>query len=143
MNKQKLTIPKQLNCFGIKNQKVNKNITSIKRYVTIAILLLVTEIAIAKFYFTEFIRHVVGDILVIPLLYCLLKLVTQISKMKGVILVVLFAFGVECLQWISITEKLGITQPTLRTIIGTTFDYRDLIAYTVGGLLIVLIDKKQ
>lgn len=115
----------------------------IKRYAIITLLLLVTEIAIAKFYFTEFIRHVVGDVLVIPLLYCLLRMCTTISKIKGVIIVVLFAFGVECLQWISITEKLGITQPTLRTIIGTTFDYRDLIAYSAGGLLVILIDKKQ
>lgn len=114
----------------------------IKRYAIITLLLLVTEIAIAKFYFTEFIRHVVGDVLVIPLLYCLLRICTTISKIKGVIIVVFFAFGVEFLQWMSLTEIIGITNATLRTIIGTTFDYRDLIAYSAGGLLVILIDKK-
>ena len=112
-----------------------------KRNILLFALLLVTEIAIAKFYFTEFIRHVVGDVLVIPLLYFLLRICTKTSKLFSVISVLAFAYFIEVLQWFNITEILNITNPTLRIITGTTFDYRDLIAYTIGALLIILTEK--
>ncbi|EDM43363.1 hypothetical protein SCB49_01372 [unidentified eubacterium SCB49] len=113
-----------------------------KRNIIAFLLLLATEIAIAKFYFTEFIRHVVGDVLVILLLYYLVRIfTTKISKKITIISVLLFAFLIEILQWFQITEILNITNPTLRTITGTTFDYRDMIAYTVGAILVVILEK--
>ncbi len=112
-----------------------------KRNLLLFTLLLVVEIAIAKFYFTEFIRHVVGDVLVVPLLYYLLRAITKTAKLKSILLVLCFAFFIEFLQWMHITEKIYIKNPTLRIITGTTFDYRDLIAYTVGVLVIVITEK--
>lgn len=112
-----------------------------KRNLLLFALLLVVEIAIAKFYFTEFIRHVVGDVLIIPLLYYLLRAITKTAKLKSILLVLCFAFFIEFLQWIHITEIVNITNPTLRIITGTTFDYRDLIAYTVGALILVITEK--
>ena len=112
-----------------------------KRNIILFVLLLITEIAIAKFYFTEFIRHVLGDVLVIPLLYFLLRICTKASKLTSIISVLAFAYFIEILQWFDITEILNITNHTLKIITGTTFDYRDLIAYTVGALLIVLFEK--
>lgn len=112
-----------------------------KRNILLFVLLLVTEIAIAKFYFTEFIRHVVGDVLVIPLLYFLLRICTKTSKFASILYVLLFAYFIEILQWFSITEILNIKNPTLRIITGTTFDYRDIIAYTVGAIIIVITEK--
>ncbi len=112
-----------------------------KRNILLFILLFATEIAIAKFYFTEFIRHVVGDILVIPLLYFLLRICTKLSKRYSIISVLLFAYFIEILQGFHITEILNIENPTLRIITGTTFDFRDIIAYTVGALLIILTEK--
>tara|TARA_R110002072_G_scaffold108026_2_gene234642 strand:- start:42575 stop:42934 length:360 start_codon:yes stop_codon:yes gene_type:complete len=111
------------------------------KYITLFIILLIIEIAIAYFHFHPFIRYFIGDVLVVPLLYCLLKFFISISSEKIALYVLLFAFFVEMLQYFSITEVLEIRSSVLRIIIGTTFSIWDLVAYTIGYITIIISVK--
>ena len=66
-----------------------------KRLFILFAILLALEILIAKYEFHPFIRGLVGDILVIPLLYVFLKIFFKISSEKLLGLVLLLAFGIE------------------------------------------------
>tara|TARA_R110002020_G_scaffold240057_2_gene452701 strand:- start:1497 stop:1862 length:366 start_codon:yes stop_codon:yes gene_type:complete len=119
-----------------------------KRYIStrhflITILLFASETAIAYFHFNCFIRGFLGDMLVILLLYSFLKIFIRNQVLKTSISVLAFAYVVELLQLFKLTEKLNIHSEILLTIIGSVFDWRDLIAYTLGFLVILLIEKKN
>jgi len=112
-----------------------------KRYTIIFLLLLVTEVAIALFHFHKFVRGFIGDVLVIPLLFTLLKAVTKLSTKAALAIVLLLAFGIEILQYFKITEILNIHNLAFRTLIGTSFDWWDLLAYCFGIVPVLLIEK--
>ena len=112
-----------------------------KKYLTPFILILVTEIAIAIFHFHRFVRGFLGDVLVIPLLYCFLKMVTPYDSKKILYAVLSIALTVELFQLGFSSEILSTENRLLQTIIGTTFDFRDLVAYAFGIIPVLLIDK--
>ena len=112
-----------------------------KRYFTIFILLLVTEVAIAIFHFHKFVRGFLGDVLVVPLLYALIRSCTKLSGKQTLILVLGFAFSIEILQLFSIADLFGINNKVARILIGNTFDGWDLLAYWFGILPVLFIEK--
>ncbi|MEM7187287.1 MAG: DUF2809 domain-containing protein [Bacteroidota bacterium] len=112
-----------------------------KNYFTIFILLLVTEVAIAYFQFTQFIRGFVGDVLVIPLLYTFIRAITRIPGKRVLLIVLLIAFGIELMQLFSVADRLQIQHPLARIALGNTFDGWDLVAYLFGILPVLLIEK--
>jgi len=112
-----------------------------KRYISFFVLLLVIEIAIATFNSHQFIRGFVGDVLVIPLLYSLLKMSTKLSGKKALGIVLAVAFLIEILQLFHLAESLDIKNKLLRIVIGTTFDGWDLVAYWFGIIPVLLIEK--
>ena len=111
-----------------------------KRYLIIFMLLLITEVAIAWFHFHRFIRGFLGDVLVIPLLYCLLKTFFPFSVKRTAYAVYALAIGIELLQLCNIVQVLGIKSKLLKTILGTVFDPWDVLAYTFGLILILIIE---
>ncbi len=112
-----------------------------KKYFTIFILLLVTEIAIAYFQFSQFVRGFIGDVLAIPLLYTFVRMISKIPGKKALFLVLLIAFIIEILQLFSIAERLQIENPILQILLGNTFDVWDLVAYVFGMLVVLFIEK--
>lgn len=100
-------------------------------------ILFAIECYIALYVRDAFIRPYVGDILVVVLLYCLIRVVVPWG-IKGLPLYVfLFAAGVELLQYFHLTELLSLDQYKLvRIVLGATFDFKDIICYGVGALLI-------
>ncbi len=100
-----------------------------------------TEIAIAYFHFSPFIRGFLGDVLVILLIYSFIKIFIRNHVLKTAVSVLAFAYFVELLQFLKLAEKLNIKSEILLTIIGSVFDVWDLIAYTIGFILILLIEK--
>lgn len=92
---------------------------------------------------TPAIRGFVGDIIIIPLIYCGIKAFRQVKPLKLSMIVLLISYVVECLQYFNIVEVLGLGHSQIaRIVIGTTFDWRDLGAYTLGGILIYLLDSR-
>ena len=110
------------------------------RYLLLFVLLLLTEILIGVFLKGGFIRAYGGDILVLPLFYTFLRILFPQSDnfTRRVLPLGLFIFGVlvEALQGAHIADRLHITSPVLRVIIGSTFDFLDIACYFVGMLLI-------
>lgn len=113
---------------------------SIKRYATIFIVLLVTETAIAIFHFHTFIRGFIGDVLVVPLLYCFFKIICNWNVKKTLIVVLSIAFITEILQAGNWLHPLTNDNALLKILLGSTFDVYDLMAYTCGILPVLAIE---
>ena len=111
-------------------------------YFVVSISLFLIELWIALYVRDDFIRPYVGDVLVVILIYVIARTFLKISILTAAVGVLLFAFGVEILQFFQIVEILGWgSSAWARTVIGTTFDGEDLIAYSVGILLLLGLEK--
>jgi hypothetical protein len=115
-----------------------------KRYFLFAILLFIIEILIAVYAHDPIIRPYVGDFLAVILLYCLVKAFLKIPVMPAAIAVLLFSYVLETLQYFNLVHRLGLGHSKLATIvIGSSFEWIDLIAYTAGIATVLLIEKKS
>ncbi len=98
---------------------------------------------IALFVHDNFIRPYAGDLLVVILIYCFIKAFFTTPVMKTAIAVLLFACLIEILQYFNLADKLGLQHSNVaRTIIGSSFDWKDLAAYVAGTLLLLAIERK-
>jgi hypothetical protein len=111
------------------------------KHILITSILFITEIAIAYFHFNPFIRGFLGDVLVMLLLYSFLKIFIKNNVFNIAISVLGFAFLVELLQFLKLSEILKIKSKIILTVLGSVFDVWDLVAYFIGFLLILLIEK--
>lgn len=101
--------------------------------------LLAVEVFIALFVHDNFVRPYLGDVLVIVLLYCLGRGVLGIrSKWLAPTVTALGALA-EGLQYLHLADRLdlGPSSP-LRVILGSTFDWADLLCYLAGGLIVAV-----
>jgi len=113
------------------------------KYLFPAVLLFIVEVCIALFAHDRFIRPFVGDFLVVIFLYCLSKAFLDISTLKTAICILLFAFFVEYLQYVGIVNLLGLRDSRLANIIiGNSFEWTDLLAYSLGILTVVFVEFK-
>lgn len=111
------------------------------QYFLLAILFFAVEICIAMFFHDRFVRPVFGDYLVIFLIYCILKSIISLSPKIAVLIVLLFAYVVELLQYLHITKLLGIPENTItKLILGSSFSWLDIFAYTLGGITILILE---
>ncbi len=100
-------------------------------------------VVIALFVRDSFIRPTFGDVLVVVWLYYSLASLFSMPVNWLVSLVVLIAFAVELGQLLQVAVWLGIESSSpLAVILGATFDWKDLLAYSIGGLLCCWIEKK-
>lgn len=114
------------------------------RYFVYTILLFVTEVLIALFVHDQFIRPYVGDFLVVILIYCFVKSFLNTPVVPTAIAVLLFAYLVELLQYFHIVEVLGLQHSrAARIIIGSSFEWQDILAYTLGILAVVLVENRN
>jgi SanA protein len=114
-----------------------------KIYFLLFIIFLFLEIAIAAFLKTGFIRYTFGDYLVVILLYCFIKSFFSIKPTRAATIALLIAYGVETLQFFNLLQLLGLESNTLaKLILGSTFHFEDIIAYTLGIFTILLIEYK-
>ena len=71
-----------------------------------------------------------------------MKSFLKISVMKAAIFVLLFSYIIEFLQYINLIKFLGLQKSRLANIVlGNYFEWIDLIAYTVGIAIVLLIEK--
>ncbi len=108
-------------------------------YFSLSVILFFIEFLIAKFVHDQIIRPHVGDILVVILIYCFVKSFLNTAVLNTALGVLLFSFGIEILQYFKIIYKLGLQNSKIaQTIIGTSFDWFDLVNYSIGILIIVI-----
>jgi hypothetical protein len=113
-----------------------------RNYFLLTFLLFIIEVLIALYVHDDFIRPYIGDVLVVILIYCFLRSFWNTKHYVAAILVLLFAFCVEFLQYLKIVDVLGLGEnKIMRIIIGTSFSFEDLIAYFLGFLIILVVEK--
>jgi hypothetical protein len=99
---------------------------------------------IATFVKQGFIRSIFGDYLVVILLYCLIKSFIKINSTYAALAVLIIAFGIEFLQLTNFLEVINLKENKLaKLILGNTFQFEDLIAYTLGIFTILFINYKM
>ena len=104
-------------------------------YLLIFIALFALETLIALTLHGGFIRSYLGDVIVVWVVYCFVQAVLggKINHYIVALGVMLFAFAVEFLQAVNIVEILGVQNNVfLRTVIGTSFSWVDILCYIVG-----------
>ncbi|MDT0690395.1 DUF2809 domain-containing protein [Salegentibacter sp. F188] len=113
-----------------------------RKYFLAAIVLFVVEVFIAIYVRDKFIRPYAGDFLVVMLLYFFLKSFLKISVTTAAISVLAFAYFIEALQYLHIIDLLGIQNNKFAAIVlGSHFEWEDMLAYTLGILTVFGIEK--
>lgn len=106
--------------------------------------LFLTEVLIAMYVRDNFIRPYFGDFLVVILMYCFLRTFADLNVNLSVIAVLLFSYLIEVLQYLNFVEIIGLGNSELaRTLIGTSFEWMDIIAYTTGSLAILWAERMK
>jgi hypothetical protein len=99
-------------------------------------------VLIALYVHEQIIRPYVGDVLVVILLYCFVKSFLDLPVTVTAVAVLLFSYLIETLQYFNIVKLLGLEQLRLaNTIIGNYFTWIDFLAYTLGFLIVLGVEK--
>jgi len=118
-------------------EKEHEN-TLCKRFVYLVLFLVLVsvEVLIAFFVDDSFIRPYVGDVIVIAVICCFIRIFLP-NKMKWLPLYVfLFATAVEVLQYFNYATLLGLGDSKFfRILLGTSFSYADIICYAAGAVI--------
>lgn len=109
-----------------------------RAHARVALLLFAVELSIALFVDDAFVRPYLGDVLVIPLVYCLVATFIQVRPVRLGLSVLGLAFAVEAAQYFALSSVLGLEgNPIARVVLGTSYSTLDLVAYAVGAALTV------
>ncbi len=112
-----------------------------RKYFFLTILLFATEVFIAVYLHDAVIRPYGGDFLVVILIYCFVKSFLNTPVMATALAVLLFSYSIETLQYFHLVDMLGLEKSKIaRIVIGTSFAWTDLLAYTLGILLVLTVE---
>ena len=112
-----------------------------KAYALAALILFAIEVVIALFVRDAFIRPYVGDVLAIALVYTALRAATPLSFHSALGLTLAIAVASEIAPAARVLDALGLGGPELaRIVFGGAFDWLDLLAYAVGGIVVGLVE---
>ncbi len=113
-----------------------------KKYFALTILVFLIEVCIAMYVDDAIIRPYFGDTLVVLLLYYGIQSFFGIQPKIVAIGVLLFCYLIEIMQYFKLVNVLGLQESKLaRIIIGSSFSWFDMIAYTLGFILILWLEK--
>jgi hypothetical protein len=114
-----------------------------KPFFASSMLLFSMEVCIAAFITEGFIRYTFGDFLVVILMYCAIRSFVKTKPIYITLTVLIIAFGIEFLQLYNFLDYVNLRNNKLAAIVlGSTFEISDLIAYSLGIIIIFLIDIK-
>lgn len=113
-------------------------------YLTATVILLIIEVLIALYVHDDFVRPYVGDAIVVIVIYTFVRIFVPEKCRLLPLYVFLFAVVVEILQGIHIVNILGVADNRfLRTLIGDSFDIKDILCYGVGCVLLWLYESMR
>ena len=110
-------------------------------YAIAFVLLFLTEVYIGLYVHDRFIRPYFGDVLVVILLGCLVRIFIP----RGVCLlpayIFLFATAVEVAQYFDVVKLVGLENNALiSTLVGRSFSWYDILCYGAGCLIFFVSD---
>ncbi len=113
-----------------------------QRALLITIALFCVEVSIATvFRHIGWLRGFVGDMLAVVFVYYGFKSFVRAPPLWLAIAALLVGYGVELSQYIAQANGWKISQPILRIVVGSTPDWWDVVAYTVGFAVIVWVQR--
>lgn len=108
------------------------------------LLIFVIEVIIALFVRDGIIRPYGGDVLVVIMVYYFVKAFIKTKALYLVVGTLLFAYAVEIGQYLNMVEVLGLQDNTvMRIVLGSSFSWGDILAYTIGAAICYIIDRKH
>lgn len=111
-------------------------------YFILLVLLFITEVLIALYVHDDFVRPYAGDFLVVIMVYALVKSFLSIGVEKVALSVLIFAYLIEWSQYLQLVHFLGFEQcKVARIVMGSLFSWADMLAYTLGVVLIICLEK--
>ncbi len=111
-------------------------------YLFCALLLFCIEVLIALFVHDDIIRPHIGDLLVVIMIYCFCRAIFNWTVGKAAAITLVFAYTIEILQYFNVVKLLALQNSALaRVVIGTYFSWVDMLAYTVGIIIVLVIEK--
>jgi len=115
-----------------------------KPYFLAFLFLFIVEALIAAFLNDPFIRPYVGDFLAVILIYTFLKSFTDLSVKQAAIGTLIFAYVVEFFQYLGLIRWLGLEDNlAAKLILGHAFSWEDMLAYTLGIALVLIVERKR
>ena len=110
-------------------------------FLAVAGVILVAEIYIAVCVKGGFVRHYLGDVLAVILLYALARAIFSVTPSNLPLKIFAFAAALEIAQYFGVVQILGIENKILKIMIGGTFDLADLLCYAAGCILAGVYEK--
>jgi len=112
------------------------------KYLVPAVLLFMVEIIIAMYAHDAILRPFVGDFLVVILIYCFVKTFINVSLKRTSTWFLVFAYSVELSQRFHLINSFGLENSKIaRLIMGDYFSWTDMLMYTMGIILVVIIES--
>ncbi len=121
-----------------------KTLTFSPRYFRVTLFLFLIEVLIALYAHDRIIRPYIGDLIVVILIYCFVKSFLNTPVWPTAIGVLIFSYTIEVLQYFDLVALLGLQDSKIaRIVIGTSFAWADLLAYTVGIVILLFFERKK
>lgn len=115
-----------------------------KKSFIIAVAIFIIEVLIALYITDNFVRPYVGDVLVVILIYYFVKAFVHIGVWPLAIATLLFSYVIETLQYFQFVKLIGLGDNKFANIvIGNSFAWEDIIAYTVGIAIVLMIERRK
>lgn len=106
--------------------------------------LLVLEVLIGRLAHDQFIRSYAGDFLITILLYCVGQYVGQQPTKPMLASALLVSCLVELSQYYHLAARLGLAHSRVaRLVLGSAFSWADMLAYTLGALLVLAVERRR
>ena len=113
------------------------------KYILAFIILFIMETFIALFINDTIIRPYIGDVLVVILMYTFIRGFIQKPIKFLPIYLFCFASTVEVMQYFKIVDLLHLqNNKVISTIIGTSFDIKDILCYLTGSVILIIWENK-
>lgn len=111
-------------------------------YFLLFIAILLVEVFIALYVHDSFIRPFFGDFLASIFVYLGLKSIFKMPVKVAAIFSLLLSYLVEILQYFNFLEWSGLhSNKFFRIVLGASFAWEDILAYTLGIGLVLLIEN--
>ena len=112
-------------------------------YFVSAMLFVVTDFLLINRMHDAIIRPYGGDLIWGVFLYCLVRSFVSGPAKQMAIGVLLFCYAEEVLQYFHLADRLGFIRPSLmRTLIGTSFSWVDMLCYTLGIGVVLILESR-